>query len=536
MPRTPHGVVSWLPDGTGFAYHRYRDPAPGTPPGQRRQHSGTFLHRLGDPVDDDVLLLARGRNPAVPMSPRDRPFVLLPARSSWMIAVISHSALGPSVEEQLSDCTLYAAPRSGLADPAACPWHKVADPADGVTAFAVHGDTLYLVSHKDAPRSAVLAVALPDRGLSRAAVVVPGGERAVIAVRVAGGHLLVHDIEAGISRLRRVPLAGGEPHDVPLPVDGTITEWTGDPDRASALFVLESWTRSPRLYRYEGSAGAVQDTGRIPPSPVDLSDIEVTDLRVRVRDGTLVPLCVLHRRGLVLDGASPTLLTGYGSYGHVPPREFRPELLAWYEQGGAYAVAGLRGGGEYGRPWHEAGRGPNKERTITDFIDCAEYLIRAGYTRAGRLAGEGGSAGGIPTGGALVRRPDLWAAMVMQVPVTNLTRVEFSENGPINIPELGSVSTEQGLRDLLITDSYLRIRDGTRYPAVLLTAGLNDPRVAPWQPAKMAARLQAATTSGLPVLLRVEAHAGHGHGSTRKQENELTADVFAFLLHQFHLW
>ena len=149
---------------------------------------------------------------------------------------------------------------------------------------------------------------------------------------------------------------------------------------------------SAQVYRYDWSSGTIEDTGWIPPSPVDLSDVEVTDLRVPARDGTLIPLCVLHHKGLMLDGSSPVVLTGYGSHGWVQPREFSPQWLAWYERGGVYAVAGLRGGGDYGRPWHEAGRGPNKERTITDFIDCAEHLIAAGYTRPGRLAGMGGSA------------------------------------------------------------------------------------------------------------------------------------------------
>jgi prolyl oligopeptidase len=197
-----------------------------------------------------------------------------------------------------------------------------------------------------------------------------------------------------------------------------------------------------------------------------------------------------------------------------------------------YAFAGLRGGGEHGREWHEAGRGPRKENTIADFVDCARYLIDRGYTRPSRLAAEGTSAGGIPVGGALVRRPELWAAIVLQVAGTNMTRLEFSENGPINIPEHGSATTEAGWRDLLITDSYLRVTDGARYPAVLLTAGMNDPRLACWQPGKMAARLQAASASGRPVLLRVEAHGGHGRGATKEQRDQLTADLFAFLLHE----
>lgn len=522
IPGTFHGVVHWLPDGAGVVYHRYREPAPDTPPALRRRDSATYLHRFDG--SDDVLVLARGHNDRVPLTSTDRPFLVLSPGSDWMIAVISHSALAGSVTEGISDCTLYAAPRSALADPAAAPWRRIADRTDGVTAFTAHGDTLYLVGHRDAPRSEVRALSLVDGG-SR--VVVPGGARAVRGVKIIGDHLLVRDVDGGIDRLRRMPLAGGPVEDVPMPVDGTILQWTGHSDGTSALVVLSSWTRSPAAYRYDGDW---RDTGWIPPSPVDFGDVVIEELRAPARDGVLVPLTVLHRKDLPLDGDNPTLLSGYGSYGHLVGRACRPELLAWLERGGVYALAGLRGGGEYGREWHEAGSHANKERTITDFIDCAEHLVAAGYTRPARLAGDGTSAGGIPTGGALVRRPDLWAAMVMQVPAANLTRQEFSENGPINVPEFGTVTTEDGLRDLLIGDSYLRVTDGTPYPAVLLTAGRNDPRLSVWQPAKMAARLQAATSSDRPVLLRVEPHGGHGFGATRAQRDALAADLFAFLL------
>jgi prolyl oligopeptidase len=408
----------------------------------------------------------------------------------------------------------------------------VAGPAEGVTAFAVHGGDLYLVTHRGAPRSEVVKVPLAAPDLAAATIVLPGGERAVVAIRVIGDHLLAHLRDAGLSRICRVPLAGGAPRDAPLPADGAIEQWIAHPGRPEALITLNSWTRSSRVYRYDGPAGTMTDTGWLPPATADFSDVVTCDLRAPARDGTPIPLRVVHRKGLALGGANPAILSGYGSYGHVPTRLFEPEMLAWYERGGVYAYAGLRGGGEYGHEWHEAGLGPHKENTITDFIDCAEYLIEHGYTSPGRLAGQGSSAGGIPVGGALVRRPDLWGAMVMQVPATNTTRMEFSENGPINVPEHGSVTTESGLRDLLITDCYLRVRDGVRYPAVLITAGLNDPRLAVWQPAKMAARLQAATASGRPVLLRVDPHAGHGKGSTQTQHNRLTADILAFLLHE----
>jgi prolyl oligopeptidase len=534
-PRVAFAFVSWLEGNRSFVYHRYPDPPPGAPPQRRRLDSRSYLHRLGTDPQRDVTVLARGLNPRIELTPLDRPFLVVPPLGAWMIALVSHSALGDSTSERLTDCTLYVAPRDGLSDPASCAWTRVAGVEDGVTAFAADADTLYLVSYRDAPRSQVLAVPFADPDLSRARRVVPAGDRAVEAVLVAGEDLLVRDLDGGIGRLRRVPLSGGEPEDVPMPVEGGVLEWTGHPDRPEVLLLVATWTQAPRIYRYDGRARALADTGLAPRSPVDFGEVEARTLQAPARDGTLIPVTVIHRKGLALDGGNPTLLTGYGSYGFTELPEFRPQMLAWYELGGVYAVAQLRGGGAYGRQWQEAGRGLRKHTTITDFIDCAEYLVAHGYTHPERLAGDGGSAGGIPTGGALVRRPELWAAMVMHVPMVNATRVEFSENGPINVPEFGSVTTEEGLRGLLIIDPYLRVRDGTPYPAVLLTAGMNDPRVAAWQPAKLAARLQAATTSGRPVVLRVELHGGHGVGSTRDQESALLADELAFLLHAFGL-
>lgn len=531
IPGTMLGAVSWLrlPEGEALLYHRYPDPPPGAPPDQRRRDSRACLHRLGAMTAGDLVVLARGVNPLVQLSDVDRPLVFAPGGSDWLLALISHGSLSGTFDEKLSDCSVYVAPRAALADPVRCPWRRVAGPDDGVTSYAVHGDELYLVSHRDAPRSQVLVVSMarPDLG---AAVALAGGERAVEAVKVVGDHLLVHERDAGLSRLRRVPLGGGEPSEVTLPVAGFLGEWTAHPARREALFTLSSWIQAPLLYRYDGET--VTDTGWLPPSPADFTGIVVSDLRAPARDGTPIPLRVVHRAGLSLDGTSPVILSGYGSYAALPFWGFEPEMLAWYERDGIYAEAGLRGGGEYGREWHEAGSGPRKENTITDFIDCAEFLVGHGYTSPGRLAAEGASAGAIPAGGALVRRPDLFGAVVLQVPSANETRAEFTENGPVNIPEFGTVTTEAGLRDLLIIDSYLQVTDGTPYPSVLLAVGLNDGRVAAWQPSKMAARLQAATSSGRPVLLRVDPHAGHGLGSTRAQHVELTADVFAFLMHE----
>jgi prolyl oligopeptidase len=522
-----HGHPAWLPDGSGFFCHRYSEPDPNLPAGRRRDDSATWFQSIGG--GEPTIALRRGHNPTLPMSPVDRAYMLLPTDCELVFALVSHSASSGSTSEELTAFTLYATDRAGLADLAGCEWRKIIDRTDEASAYAIHGDTIYVVTHKDALRGEVQAWSLTD-GTRR--TVVPGGDRSVLGVKVVGDHLVIRDVDAGTARMRRVSLNNGEIEDIPVPEGGSIAQWTAHPDGKSALIVFSSWTQPATAYRYDGE---LHDTGWIPRSTVDFSDIEIAQLRAPARDGVLIPMTVLHRKGLALDGNNPTMMSGYGSYGILLRRAFNPRLLPWLDRGGVYAVAGVRGGGEYGEEWHEAGRLLNKENTITDFIDCAEHLVATGYTSPRRLAGEGGSAGGIPTGGALVRRPDLFAAMVSQVPVFNATRMEFSENGPVNAPEFGSVGTEDGLRALLIIDSYLRVVDGVEYPAVLITAGLNDPRVVAWQPAKMAARLQAATASDRPVLLRVEEHGGHGFGSTRAQRNAVMADIFAFLAAELEL-
>jgi prolyl oligopeptidase len=342
-----------------------------------------------------------------------------------------------------------------------------------------------------------------------------------------------------------VPAAGGVPAEVDLPIDGTIGGWAALPDPAGLLLDLESYTSPPRRYRYDAGSGTVtggpddagRDAGHTGGGDCGLfAGITAYRALAPARDGTPIPISLIHRDGLVRDGTAPVWLEGYGSHGVPLTPEHEPARLAWLRRGGIWAIAHLRGGGEYGRDWHEAGRLSAKENTITDFIDCAEHLIAQGYTQAGRLVGAGRSAGGIPVAGALVRRPDLWAAMILRVPVVNSLRIEFAENGRLHTPEYGTVGTEDGLRGLLTSDACHRVRDGIAYPPVLLTAGRNDSRVPPWQPGKLAARLQAAEENGTgtgrggPALLRVDEHAGHGFGSTTEQQDEELADAFAFAL------
>jgi prolyl oligopeptidase len=525
ISRTMFSFVNWQEDHHTFLYVRFPALPPDAPLTERFKDSSIYLHRPGSDPEQDLRVFGYGLNPRVEIAHEDEPYLRTSPVSDWMLAVLRHGTR--------NELTIYAAPRTALSEPATCPWIKVAGVEDEVTGYAFIGDTIYLRTHKDAPRYKVVATSLRTPDLAHATLVVPESQVVIEDILVAGAYLVTCDLNGGIGRMRRVPLNGGEPEPISLPVEGTIRELVNEDGSPDLLVYLTSWTVSPRLYRCNVNDKTLVNTGCVPPSPVDMSEIEVYEVFAPGKDGTPIPLSIIHRKGLVRDGNNPTILRGYGSYGICQRALFMPTLLAWYERGGVFAVAHMRGGGEYGDGWHKAGQKLNKGNTIDDFIACAEYLIKQGYTQPECLAGEGGSAGGIPTGGALVRRPDLWSVMLMHVPVVNALRFEFTENGPPNIPEFGSVTTEDGFKGLAIMDAYSRVKEGVPYPAALLTAGINDPRVVAWQPAKMAARLQAASTSGKPILFRVEYEGGHGMGSTKQQVDEELADVLAFLLQQF---
>jgi prolyl oligopeptidase len=312
-----------------------------------------------------------------------------------------------------------------------------------------------------------------------------------------------------------------------------VSEVAADERRPGVVFAAESWVRAWRYLAYDPAARRSVETTIQPKGPFDdPADLEAREVLVRSGDGTMVPLSIVARRGRPRDGSAPALVTGYGAYGISIEPFFVPGMLAWLERGGVFATAHVRGGGEYGREWYAAGRRATKPNTWRDFIATAQYLVDGGYTAPARLAAWGASAGGILAGRAITERPDLFRAAILDVGVLDMVRFETMAGGAGNVPEYGSVRTPEGFRALLAMSAYHHVRDGAAYPAVLLTHGTNDPRVAPWQSAKAAARLQAATSSGRPVLLRLDTDAGHGFGSTNRQLIEELADKLAFVLWQ----
>jgi prolyl oligopeptidase len=524
IDRAQFGAVSWLPDNHSFFYNRLRQLGAGEPRTSYYLNSRAYLHHLGDDPDKDIAVFGNGLSPSVAMVDTDFPVVSVPSGSKYALGIVAHGVQ--------NETTVYIVKLSELHDTGA-PWRKLFDVADDVTNFDIHGDHLYLVSHHNASRFKVLRLNLPDGDINSASVVIAPSEAVVISVSVAADAVYVQKLDAGLGRLSRLPFDGGTASEVPLPFDGAIQELFTNPAEAGVYVRAASWTKSPVYLHYDPKTNTVADTKIVPPSPIDFSAITSEEVKAKSSDGTLVPLSIIHRRDLKLDGSHSTLLHGYGSYGVTYDPGFDPSSLAWLERGGVIAVAHVRGGGEYGEDWHSGGRKATKENTILDFIACAQYLVDHKYTSPGHLAGEGTSAGGITIGGAITGRPALFGAALDNVGMSDDLRAELQINGPANIVEFGTVKNEHDFGHLLAISAYHRIKDHIAYPAVLLTTGINDPRVDPWQMNKMTARLQAATTSGKPVLLRVDYDAGHGGiGATRSQHTALLTDQFSFLLWQ----
>jgi prolyl oligopeptidase len=380
----------------------------------------------------------------------------------------------------------------------------------------------------------VLRTSLTHPDVEHAEVVVPEGAPVIKDVETAEDGLYVQETDGTLGVVIRLGYQGGKPEEVQLPFQGTAGLSGMDERIPGAYVVMTSWAKAPRIYSFNPQTRAVTDTKLQPLGPNDdPADVVTEEVKVKSWDSVMVPLSIVHMRGVKMDGTNPTLLWGYGAYGISIDPEFNPVLLAWLEKGGVFAIAHPRGGGEYGDDWHKGGQLLTKPNTWRDFIACGEYLIDNHYTSTPKLGIEGGSAGGITIGRSITERPDLFAAAIDEVPMSNSMRFENMPNGPPNIPEFGSVKTQWGFEDLYAMGAYEHVRDGVHYPAVLVTTGWNDPRVASWQPGKMAARLEAATGSGEPVLLRVEYSAGHGIGSTKAQNEELDADNWSFLLWQF---
>ena len=518
IANTQSALPQWLDDGSGFFYNQLTG-AIDTP--ERFLDSQARFHRLGTPVGSDPVLVRRGLVPGLEFDRIQMPSLLTyPGERHCVLA------LGDVRHES----RWYVAPVGDVLAGRAH-WRLVADFDDEVTDVDLHGGQLYLLANRGAPRGRVLRTPADAPSLVSALELVPQQAQVLEDFARARDGLYLRYLDGGISRLVCVR-DDAPPRTIALPFDGTLGDVFATPEEDGVLVSLSGWLEPPGIWAVD-SAGRLADTGLTPRPHVDLSPYEAHRGYAVAKDGTRIPYSIIHRKGLKADGSAPTYIQAYGSYGIAAYTPFYlGRLLALVDAGAIVGFAHVRGGGEYGREWHRAGQLENKPNTWRDLIAVCEDLCARRLTSPRHLAIGGRSAGGITVGRAMTERPDLFAAVVNGVGWSNPLRYRVEQNGFGEEPEWGSLDDIEGYRALRSIDSYHAVVDGTAYPAVLLTTGITDPRVAPFHAAKMAARLQAASSSGRPVLLRVEFDAGHGVGSTRAQQDQEAADTFAFLLSQ----
>ena len=506
---TAGGSLAWNRDGSGFWYTRY--PREGERPAADLPFfQEVWFHELGKPESKDRKELASEL-------PRIAEVQLRAKRDGkWILALVKNGDGG--------ETELWLRPTGKGA------WKRLSRFADrAVEGQFGDGPDLFVLSRKGAPRGQILHVSLPPAGpdpIGKARVVVPEGKDSIDGLEVARDRLFVSEIAGGPSRLRMVSPGGKALGEVPILPVSTVGQVLALRGRG-ILFQNVSWVDPVAWYAFDPSQGRVVKTRLAATSPVDLSGAEAVRGWATSKDGTRVPVDVIRMKGTKLDGDRPTILYGYGGYGISERPHFDAQLGLWLKNGGVYATAVLRGGGEFGEEWHLGGNLTRKQNVFDDFIAVGEWLVKEGYTRPGRLGILGGSNGGLLVNAVVTQRPELWRAAASLVGISDMVRVETTPNGAFNVTEFGTVKDLDQFRALFAYSPYHRVVDGTKYPAVLLTAGEGDPRVDAWQAKKMAARLQEATTSGLPVHLAISGW-GHGIGNSRDQAIAEDADIWTF--------
>ncbi len=507
IPHTRAADLAWLPDGSGFYYTRY--PGPGAvPEGEEHYHRAIYFHRLGsDPAADERVFQPAEKEhwPGVGISPDGR----------WLVIGVART---------FDQTDLYLQDLAAGRGPV-----PVAKDLPATFDGEVVRGTLYLRTNLDAPTYRLYAVnpGQPARTAWRE-LIAPRPDAVLEGVRITATHLALSYLEGASSRLRLTDLDGKQAREVKLPTLGSLFGAGGEWDGRELFYGFSSYTVPPGVYRIDLETGAESLWRRV-EADVDPATFEVSQVAVRSKDGTEVSMFVVHRTGLRRDGNNPVYLTGYGGFNISMTPAFSRSLLLWIERGGVVAIPNLRGGGEYGERWHQEGMLGRKQNSFDDFTAAAEWLIAQGYTSAARLAVAGGSNGGLLMGAVLTQRPELFRAVVVQVPLLDMLRYHRFLIARLWIPEYGSAEDPDQFPWLRAYSPYHHVRDGVAYPAVLLATAESDSRVDPLHARKMAARLQAATSSARPILLRLEARAGHGAGKPLNKVLEELTDTWAFV-------
>jgi prolyl oligopeptidase len=507
---TAGGSAAWNADGTGIYYTRF--PRQGErPEADLNFYQQVYFHKIGTADTEDTYSIGKD-------FPRIAEVVLQASRDGkYILATVANGDGG--------DFAHYLLGPGGN-------WKQITQFSDQIKVARLGRDNaLYFLSRADAPRGKILRLPIETPELSSAVEIVPTSEPVIERIVPTADALYTGDLLGGPSQIRRFGLDGKGETIIPIAKISAVQEMVALEDN-SLLFRDVSYTEPAAWFhcvqgKIEPAKTALRST-----SPVSFADIEVTREFATSKDGTKIPLNIIRKKGTKQEGQNPTLLYGYGGYGVSLSPNFDFTRRVWFDRGGVYVVANIRGGGEFGEEWHKAGNLTKKQNVFDDFAAAAEYLIKQKWTRPEKLAIQGGSNGGLLMGAMIAQHPDLVRAVVSSVGIYDMLRVELAPNGAFNVTEFGTVKDPAQFKALYAYSPYHHVVDGMKYPSVLMMTGANDGRVAPYHSRKMTARLEEATKSDNPILLRTSSSAGHGQGTALSERIKQLADIYSFLFAQ----
>ena len=516
--------VMWLPDGERFLYFRLN--SKDVYDEERLLNTKTFLHTVGQSTDTDKEIFSRQKYPELGIKEEELPVVYYDKDNHLLYG------MPVTVDRRLK---VYMASADDLDNPK-IHWKPLITEDDHITYIDTDYGEMYLLTPKGAPNFKIIKISLGDSDLQKSEIVVPENKKGIIKDFVLTKDGLYYTIsQNGVQqKLYYLPKGEKTAHNLLLPTAaGSISLTSKSSDSSDLWVTLNGWTSSYVRYRYDPKLNKfIEETLSSKTEYPEYKDLLVEEVMVPSPDGVEIPLSLIYNKHLKKDGNNPVLIMGYGAYGYSMSPFFSPEYLLSTTQGAIFAIAHVRGGSELGENWYKGGYKTTKPNTWKDLITCTQYLIDKKYTAQKKVAIYSASAGGILIGRAMTERPDLFAVAIPEVGALNSIRSEFSPNGPVNVPEFGTVKDSIEFFALYEMDAYQHLVDGEKYPATLVTAGMNDPRVTVWEPAKFAARLQAANSSDKPVLFSVDFEAGHGVGDSKTTYFESMADITSFFLWQ----
>jgi len=510
------GGGSWRHDGSGFYYTAYDPPKEGAALKATNEFEKLYFHRLGTPQSDDALVYTRSDDPG------------------WFVdGKVTDDGHFLIIQAELGDDERNTVLVQDLNEPNAPVVPVIPVPTATYDVIGSIGNELIIRTDDHAPRHRIIAVDLKAPAPTHWRTVVGEGPDTIETATLVGNQILVHRLKDAHSAVRRYATDGKLLGDIDLPGLGTLTGLDGHADDTQTFYGYSGFGMPPSVYRVDLASGKVGSWRSPTLQGFVPTDYETQQVFYKSKDGTRVPMFITARKGTKLDGTNPTILYGYGGFNVSLTPSFSPVIAAWIQMGGVYAVANLRGGGEYGRTWHEAGMKTHKQNVFDDFISAAEYLTAAHWTNPQRLAIRGGSNGGLLIGAVEEQRPDIAAAAIAQVGVMDMLRFRQFTVGKGWESDYGSVDKQEEFRALLAYSPYYNVKTGVPYPATLIMTGDHDDRVFPAHSFKFAAAMQHADPHGQPILLRVETRAGHGAGMPTAKLIDEVVDMYAFIFKAF---